>query len=340
MSSDSFSSYRERSEGFRGFTSSSKDEREKARSAYSKRVHTARKTMDEKKEAPQRDTSDLYDKKLVKLKITSPKVGTKKVHVVLIDNSGSNRIIAEHMRASSGYLTGMLKLIDPTSEIAFVYFSDHCDGKSIFQEVDFISPDEDGDKILHSTLRHIYNASGGDEAEAIECALWKVCNIDFASATEKHLYLITDVVGHGMGMDSDCGCPDQKDWEVSLRKVMKTFSSFKVIGCSGYEEYARLQHQFLSPERLEYDFIDLTLVKDEYHRRAITANAFLFAVACHTGLQGVEMFLSALYAKWLEEPIFGRDSDLQAKTAIERFGKYIEAPEKEIKAMMKRVFVE
>lgn len=339
MSSDSYSSYSKRSEPLRGFTSDSETTRRKAYEAFSERIHEARETMGDKKEAPKRDTGDLYDKKMVKLTITAPKPGVDHIHVVLIDNSGSNRVIANHMKESSAYLTSQLQMIDPLSQIAFMYFSDHCDGDGIIQEVDFISPNTEGDKILHSTLRHVHDVNGGDAAEAIECALWKICEINFGTAKDKHLYLITDVVAHGMGMASDDGCPEQRDWRTSLKKVRKTFTSFELIGCGSDVETTELQRQFIEPDRIGFDHIDLSAIREEYHRRAITTNALLFLIARHTGIQGIEMFLAALYAKWLEEPIFGLDSDLRAQEAVNRFAKYIEAPEKDIKAMLKRVLV-
>ncbi len=304
------------------------------------RIKSSRATMGEKKVAPRRVLEDFYDESKVRKGITKPKPGVKRIHIVQIDNSGSNRTIAKHLKQSSGYLTAVLKIIDPESQIAFDYVSDHCDGKNLSQQVDYVSPDKEGDATLVSTISHVSDAHGGDEAEAFECTLNDACELDFGDAEEKHLYLVTDVVAHGMGMSSDEGCPKQGDWKKTLKKVAKTFTTFEVVGCANYPENAALQKKFFSPDRVEFDLIDVSSIKETYHRMAITGNALLFLIARKRGKQAVEAFLGFLYEKWLEEPIFGLDSDKRAKEMIRRFGKYLEWPEKEIEAMMKKVLAE
>lgn len=233
-----------------------------------------------------------------------------------------------------------MKSLDVESQFAFNYFSDHTDGDLLYQEIDFVSPGEKADKILFSTIKQVKPAHGHDAAEAIECALWKACDINFNEAEEKHLYLITDVVAHGMGLTGDDGCPLQRDWRDSLKRVNKTFDSFIVIGCADMKEAAELQKKFLAPERLAWDFIDISEVQESYHRMALTVNAILFAVARNLGKQAVEMFLGFLYEKWLNDPVFGADTDRRAKEGIRRFGKYIEAPPDEVEKTMRKVLAE
>jgi len=302
-----------------------------------KRLKAHRATMGEKKKVIKRKTDNLYDPNLVNLEITSPKPSVERIHIVLIDNSGSNRTIAESLKESSGYLTSVLKDVDPQSQIAFIYFSDHGDGDRLMQEVDFIFPDKKGDKALYSTIQHVGPANGHDAAEAIECALWEACEKDFGNAKEKHLYLVTDVVAHGMGLRSDDGCPLQRDWRDSVDRVNETFDSFTVVGCGNDPHVGNLQKQFIEPKRQKFDLIDLSAIPEQRHRTGITCNAILFLIARHTGLQGVEMFLSFLYEKWLKNPIFGANTDMRAKEAIRRFGKYIDAPKSKIDKMMKKV---
>lgn len=306
------------------------------------RVETARKEVTVKSARPrvERDMVAVLDPRLAKHEITRPKPGVQTVHVVLVDNSGSNRNIAQHLRQSSGYLTAGLSSVDPRSQTAFIYFSDHCDGDGIMQEVDFISPDHEGDRILASTTSQVRDASGGDEPEAIECALRRVCEIDFGDAVDKHLYLVTDVVGHGMGMHGDEGCPHQQNWRKSVELVRKNFTSFEVIGCGSDSEIVELQKQFLSPERVALDLIDLSAIKETRHRQAITGNALLFLVARHSGPQAVQMFLAALYEKWLSDPVFRGDTDRRAKEMIQRFLKYIDLPEDKVQKMAAEILVD
>jgi len=340
MSGGSYRSYSESMGSTRSTFSDDAGERARAEAERKKRLDEARASMGEKKKRETRDTSGMYDRSKVKLGITRPAPGVKKIHFVLIDNSGSNRVIAQHMKNSSAYLASVLQNLDPASQIASNYFSDHTDGERLcFQEVDFVSPDKEGDQVLLSSISHINPANGHDAAEAIECALWRACKINFGDAIEKHLYLVTDVVAHGMGLSSDDGCPFQRDWREVLALVADTYTSFTVIGCGDSPRVGELQKQFISPERLAYDLIDLSSIPEDRHRMAITANALLFLIARSTGMQGVEMFLSFLYEKWLKDPVFGSDSDRRAREMIRKFGKYLEAPPEEIERMMNRIIV-
>lgn len=294
--------------------------------------------------APKRDTSALYDQALVARKITKPEAGVERVHVVLVDNSGSNRQIAQKLRDSSGYLLANLRVIDPTSQIAFVYFSDHCDGAElVMQEVDYVKPDEKGDKALYSSLTTVRPASGGDAPEAIECALHRAAELDVGYA-EPHLYLVTDVVGHGMGMSGDDGCPLRRSWSDELKRARQVYKTLSVIGCGTDPKTAELQRQFLDPARGGFDFIDLSSIKQIEYRLGITGNALLFLIARQRDVgstnntwQTVELFLSMLYEKWLSEPLFGANTDLRAREAVERFFKYIDAPREALDALHGRV---
>lgn len=107
--------------------SSDPEVKAKAYSDRSERIKKTRSILSEKsdeelltKKRQERDVSDLYDASLVRNKITEPKTGTQRIHIVIVDNSGSNRIIAEHFKKTSGYFTSVLNIIDPTSQVAFM----------------------------------------------------------------------------------------------------------------------------------------------------------------------------------------------------------------------------
>jgi hypothetical protein len=342
MSGRSYDSY-SRSIGstHRAYRSGDEAERRRAEEERAERVAEARKRIDEGRVGPRevRRHEEVYDPSLARNAITTPAADAKRVHVVLIDNSGSNRRIADHLKQSSGYLLAALGAIDPESQVAFVYFSDHCDGPLVAQEVDYVSPDAKGDKVLHSSIAHVRPAGGGDEPEAIECALWDACDLDFGHVQERHLYLVTDVVAHGMGLRGDDGCPKGRSWKEAIDRIRTTYRSFEVIGCGSDPHAAKLQEKFVAPERLSLDLIDLSAIPTHEHRCGITGNALLFLVARHRGLQNVEAFLMTLYEKWLAEPIFGANTDLGAREAIARFTKYLDAPQAKVRSMLDKIFV-
>jgi len=312
-------------------------ERLKATDERTERIYKAKETVTEEKKEQVRE--EKVDPKLVRLGITKPATTAKRVHIFMIDNSGSNSAIADGLRKSSGYLSAVHGVIDPDSDFATIFFSDHCDGSRLMQEADYVSPTPEGDLILLSTISRIIPAGGGDAPEAIECAMKRACELDFGAALTKHLYLVSDEVAHGMGERGDDGCPFQVNWFDQLVKVRETYDTFEVIGCGDVARVAELQKQFLAPERLAFDFIDLSAIEEHQHRLGITANAILFLVARKQGIQMVEVFLAGLYEKWLSSPVFGKNTETKAKEAIRRFGKYLEAPEAEIEAMMSRVLV-
>lgn len=315
---------------------------EKARADRSRRLESDRRRIVEEPHVappPKRDEREVYDRSLVRREVKAPDEKAERVHIVLIDNSGSNEKIAKHLKGSSGYLLAVLKAIDPGSRICFVYFSDHRDGKRMWQAVDYVAPDELGDKILHSSIHHVADANGHDAPEAIECALWEACELPFGHVQERHLYLVTDVVAHGMGLHPDEGCPRNRDWRDSLKRVHETFVSFEVVGSGAERDYAELQKKFiLDKKRLPLDLIDLSGIPTHEHRCGIVGNALLFLIARHQGSQCIEAFLMTLYEKWLKEPIFGANTDMNAREAIRRFGKYVEAPPEEIEKMLAKVF--
>ncbi|MFA5185290.1 MAG: hypothetical protein WC551_02295 [Patescibacteria group bacterium] len=342
MSGSSYHSYKKKTEEeVRSLTDSDPEVARRARSERSSRIEGERRKITEEpyRTPAKRDEREVYDSQLVRNNITEPDAKAERVHVVLIDNSGSNRAIAEHLKEASGYLLATLGAIDPASRISFIYFSDHCDGPRIWQPVDYVAPDETGDKILHSSIRHVETAEGGDAPEAIECALWDACDLPFGHVQDRRLYLVTDVVAHGMGLRGDDGCPRQRDWRDSLKRVQKTYRSLEVVGCGSERDCAELQKKFiLDKARLPYDLIDLSSIGSHTHRCGITGNAILFLIARHQGNQTVEAFLMTLYEKWLSEPIFGANTDLNAKEAIRRFGKYIEAAPEDVERMIDKVF--
>lgn len=288
--------------------------------------------------APKRETAEVVDRSLARSAITRPAKDAERVHIVDVDNSGSNAIIANFLRETTGYLLSVLKVIDPGSQLAIRYISDHCDRSFEKQECDFVSPTEQGDKVLASSIASVRGATGGDAPEAFECSLASACDIDFGHVQQRHLYLVTDEVGHGMGQRGDDGCPHGTDWRESLERVRSTYTTFEVIGCGDDARTAKLQHQFLSPDRVAMDFLDLSAIPSHQHRCGITANALLFLIARKRGMQCVEVFLMTLYAKWLSDPIFGANTDLKAKEAITRFTKFLEIDAAAKEKLLDRIF--
>jgi hypothetical protein len=292
---------------------------------------------------PHRNPRDEYDPSLVKLAITQPGKGVKRVYLILIDNSGSNRQIARHFKDSSNYLRVNLQWIDPEAQFLFVYFSDHCDGSGWWQAIDWISPTEEGEKILTSSLFEVRDVNGGDAPEAHECALWDAAHLDFGPTVEKkHLILVSDVTGHGMGMDDDGGCSQQRSWRSSLDKVEEVFTTFEVIGCGDNPDVSMLQEQFIKyahPELLPMNFVSLSYIHNPEYRLGIVLNTFLFLAARHSGMQAIEGFLARLYEKWLDDPLFGGDTDQRAKETILRFAKFVPGTDDEVCQMMSRILV-
>jgi hypothetical protein len=141
-----------------------------------------------------------------------------------------------------------------------------------------------------------------------------------------------------MGMESDDGCPFQVSWKSSLKKVAEKFTSFEVIGCGDDAETGKLQQKFIKPDRLAYDLIDLSSIPEANHRAGITGSALLFLIARHKGFQAIEMFLTFLYEKWLDDPVFGTGTDSRAQEMITRFTKFLEVPVKKIASMTEKIF--
>lgn len=341
MSGKSYDDYRGHVDRARCLFSDDEDTRRRAEAERASRIERARKEAPVKKASPRRPEAEVeherYDYSLIRSSITRPAAGVERVYIVLVDNSGSNRVIAEHLKRSSDYLAVFMGAIDSQAQVAFLYFSDHCDGEGIRQDVDYIFPDEDGSRTLFSTTRNIFPAGGGDFPEAIECILNDVCDLNFGDAKERHLILVTDSVAHGMGCRGDNGCPLQRSWERSVERVRETFTTFEIVGCGDDHAIGDLQRKFLDPRRVAYDHIDLSSISEDVHRRAITGNAILFLVARGRGEQTAGMFLGMLYEKWLAEPLFGADTDRRAEEMIRRFGKYLELQDGEIDRMMKKV---
>ena len=323
----------EKSSAFRSsYTSADSDaDRERLRRERAERVESSRSSVGEKVNKPRPTHDAEYDSTAVQLEITEFPPDTTDVYVILIDNSGSNRAVAQKMQTSTNYLKANLNLIDRKARYLFVYVSDHQDGHRMWQPINHIKPNDEGERVLTSTLRQIKDASGQDAPEAFECTLLQACQINFGNVpvANRHLILVTDVTGHHMGMEkltSDDGCPDQVDWHKTLDKIDVIFGSFELIGSGNDVEVDKLQEQFISykhPELLHQNFISLVHIREQEYRLGIISNAFLFLIARHCGLQTLEGFLARIYEKWLEDPIFGHDTDKRAREAIIRFAKYI-----------------
>ena len=302
----------------------------------------------------QRDVSQVLDRGLAKNPITHPSSSAKRAVVVLVDNSGSNRAIAEHLRNSSGYFTAFLKVVDPDAEVAFIYFSDHCDGSRMMQYSDFISPTELGDKILYSSLANVSTANGGDTPEAIECALYEAANIDFAHVAQKDrtIILVTDSIPHGMKDydGGDEGCPEQRDWRTSMRDVRSTYGRFVLIGSGADTRMGAFQRRLFETSvgvsdevDVSQNFIDLSTIYSSQHRNGIVGNAVLFVLARNGGKQAVPVFLARLFSKWMESPVFGMDTERLAKERISGFANLYLAEimsKEEISKMLSEIFAD
>lgn len=274
-------------------------------------------------------------------KFTRPDPGAKAIWIIGVDNSGSNKIIAKHMKESSGYICGYLSMIAPQDQVAFVFFSDHCDGEhGLFQEVDFLYSDEKGDAIMCATLDRVSPAGGGDIPEAIECLFKKMAELDLPKSIQKNFVLITDAIAHGMGWSGDEGCPDQVSWSSQLQNLKTKFDNFFVIACGDDEKMEAKQRKFMQDDKNEdFNFISLINIKDSNQRKKITPTALLFLIARAQGLQNCELFLSALYEKWMVNVSeFGKDAPVKAREAILRFGNYLDMTEEAKTKFFKEVF--
>jgi len=268
------------------------------------------------------------------------------VDVFIIDNTASNRQISMHIKASTGWLTSTLDTMTPKSQMAFLFWSDHEHTErdaTMREDIDFAFPNKEGAKTIYSTAKSIRCPTyGNDHPEAFECALKAACEIDFGpDVVEKHLYLISDEVAHGMNSPmTDRGCPRRVNWRDSLASVHKTFDTFEVIGVAARRATAECQRQFIAEDRLKYDFIDLSHLSLK-HRQGLVMNTLLFLVARHQGLQSVGFFLQLLHDKWLSDPdpSFGRDTASFAKKRILEFKKYLEGDEREIDKIFEAIFV-
>jgi len=278
-------------------------------------------------ESEVRSTVGLYDRRMVRNRITRPDSSAREITVWIVDNSGSNRVVADRIRLISGQMLATMGIIlGKDVQLAIIYGSDHSDGSGYRQDVDFLNPDAKGDRVLYSTTHDVFGASGGDDAEAFECLLRDASAIDFGhvSKEKRHLILVTDVVGHGMGMHDDHGCVHRVDYRRSIEDVYRTYGTFQVIGTGTTERIGNLQRQFLHADRVDMDFLNMRFIRDMEHRLGMISNAMLFLMARNQGTQVAKTFLSFLYEKWLSNPVFGQDTDLRARDAIKQFFQFIE----------------
>ncbi len=206
-------------------------------------------------------TRQPVDRRLARNKITAPSTTTTDAYVLLVDDSGSNIRIAQALQRASGYMHAVMSAIMRDAGLAIQFFSDHCDGPFMIQEVDWTSPGENGACILQASIDTLHNPGGGDEPEAIECALHIASDYQFGPIPKerRHLILITDQVAHGMGYSGrDDGCPVQRNWGDSLKRVHETYGTFEVITTGEDQKVFDLQKQFIIPERRRFDLLNMT----------------------------------------------------------------------------------
>jgi hypothetical protein len=347
MSTASYESYSDRMNEARLYSDSNREVREEA---WERRRSRMRGASEKAAHEPARAHAKVpepirvkIDASLARTKITTPPKKAAEAHVILVDNSGSNAAIAESLKRSAGYLHAVCAQIAGDASLSMIFFSDHCDGDLIFQEADWTTPGKTGENVLRASIDQIRNASGGDEPEAIECALLRASELDFGhiSKEKRYLYLVSDQVAHGMGYDdgSDSGCPQQKDWKKSLKKVHENYGSFQVVASGQDREVFNLQKKFLAENRLQYDLMDLATGRLTHEERCrLVTNALLLFVARNRGFQTVSTFLMILLEKWLAEPQYGSDTLRRARAQIEDFCQYLEVSDKKKAELLKQIF--
>jgi hypothetical protein len=283
------------------------------------------------------------NRSLARNTITVPAAEAKEVHVILVDNSGSNKQIAESLRRASGYIHANASVIAGDASIAFQFFSDHCDGSRLIQEADYVMPGTEGEEILRASIANIYNARGGDEPEAIECALYRAA-VDYRfderiPRDHRFLYLVTDQVAHNMSTDRDDGCPLQRDWKKSLKQAHETYGSFQFIASGSDPAIFQLQRQFIAPDRQQFDLMDLATGQLTHEERCrLIPNALLFLMARNRGKQAVQLFTLTVVEKWLAEPQYGSDTLRRAKKQIQDFCMYLDWDRADVEDLLQRAF--
>lgn len=346
MSHSSYDSYHERMRGARDYTA---EDVEVRRTAEASRVRRMRGDSEKASAEPARFVAKApepirqrIDSSLARNKITTPPKAAAEVHIVLIDNSGSNRAIADALKRSAGYLHAVCGQIAGDATVAMVFFSDHCDGEFLFQEADYTTPGKNGEDVLRASIDKIHGASGGDEPEAIECALFKASELDFGhvAKAKRFLYLVSDQVAHNMGYPGeDKGCPDQKDWRMALKQVHETYGSFQVVASGQLRNVFNLQKQFIAKERLQFDLMDLATGSLTHEERCrLVTNALLLFVARNRGMQAVTTFLMLLVEKWLAEPQYGSETLPRARRQISDFCQYLDLGEDGKKDLLEKIF--
>lgn len=337
-----YSSYTERSGSLRSEDGEIRKRAEEDRASRIRKdaVRTMHEAPRTNAKAAEKNT-EFVDTSLARNTITTPPKEANKLVIYLIDNSGSNRMIADALRNGAGYLHAMLSIVSNETTAAFQFFSDHVDGARLFQEADYTTPGEQGAKVLRASISRISGAGGGDEPEAIECALHRAAQYDFEHIAKKNrqLILVTDVVAHGMGMRDDDGCPHQGNWRRSLEEVHEMFGSFQVVASGDNREAFELQKQFIAPERRRFDLMDLATGRLTHEERCrLVGNAVLVLAARQAGRQAFEGFLMTLFEKWLAEPLYGSNTLSKAKEQINSFLAYSEGTPEEIERMRQRIF--
>lgn len=346
MSHGSYDSYSNRMREARHYLADSSSE--EAQSAHRSRAGRMREATENASREPARHVAKApepirqpINASLARNMITKPPVAATEAHIVLVDNSGSNRAIADTLKRSAGYLHAICGQIAGNATIALIFFSDHCDGDLLFQEADYTSPGKEGEDVLRASIAQIQGAGGGDEPEAIECALFKACELDFGKIekAKRFLYLVSDEVAHGMGQSGDAGCPHQKNWQKGVAKVHENFGSFQVVASGGDREIFNLQKQFIAKERLQFDLMDLATGKLTHDERCrLVTNALLLFVARNRGLQAVTTFLMLLVEKWLAEPQYGSETLPRARRQINDFCQYLDISEDKKKDLLEKIF--
>ncbi len=346
MSADDYRSYRGLGERYDGLRSGDEEEKARVETERLERLRTSRTkaaaepVRSRAKEVDQAEVRRGVDRKLARNKITSPDPRAKTAIVILTDNSGSNRDIARSLKRAAPYLHSVVKTLEPNAAVALMFFSDHWDGDRLLQEVDYTMPDEEGATVLKSSIDCIEDAHGGDEAEAIECALHSATKLDFGGIPKekRHLILVTDQVAHGMGEESDDGCPIQRDWRTSLKEVRETYGSFQVVASGQIPQVFELQKKFIKSDRLQYDLMDLATGRLTHEERCrLVTNAVLFFIARNSGFQGVQLFLMMLFEKWLADPQYGSDTERRAREQIKDFAQYLEESPKKVQELLDQV---
>ena len=350
MGYGSSSRYEETYNQTRALYSDDQAERARAEAERASRIEAARRQAEaeqaRRQAKPLEAPTMVTERRLAQMVVEEPPKTARRAYTLLFDNTYSNRLIAEAARAGFERITGRLRGLQRTATVASVWHSDHGDGDDMIQETNWMTLDDQGERVFLAGISEVRSGLGDDLPEASECALHHVAQYRFGTIprSHRHLIFVTDQVAHGMGSPyGDNGCPYGRDWRASLREVAKTYGTFEVIACGHDSKTFNLQKQFIqTPGRLAYDLVDLASADPQEltheERLRLVIPTVLFLMARSISKQAVERYLMALYEEWLAAKQYGSDTDPRARRQIGQFTEYLEIGDAERAQLLEKIF--